>query len=178
MHTATKSASICSHGSLSSHVQAVTLRKHNIRKLGAISFCLWCYKYIPFLFFVCFDWTWLCGDSQAISRLMSLPRLFGEEVEYFYACRTIIFTHKWKHVCLWMSFLWFVQIQFLLLVEKSDVLILWSTYTLHYNVHITDFRLKHLALCWMYNGLITPSCSFHFRWFITACIACKMGFVM
>lgn len=76
MHAATKSALICSHGSLISHVQAVTLRKHNIGKLGAISFCLWCYKYIPFLFCVCFDWTWLCGDSQAISRLMSLPRLF------------------------------------------------------------------------------------------------------
>jgi len=33
-----------------SEEHTVTLRKHNISKLGAISFCLWCYQYIPFFF--------------------------------------------------------------------------------------------------------------------------------
>lgn len=31
-----------------SEEHTITLRKHNIGKLGAISFCLWCYEYIPF----------------------------------------------------------------------------------------------------------------------------------
>lgn len=80
----------------------ITLRKHNIGKLGAISFCLWCYEYIYLFSCNCLLWLktalrWCpSGSTSSVKVLALLP----EVAKFFYACQKIIFIYRWEHVFL------------------------------------------------------------------------------